>query len=485
MLCAIIVFGQPLALPALAQSDAERFVGVWHCRVSSAKLIDVEDLRRQIETSAGIKLPDAQWNTIKSVLTSTHDEELKELMSTPFSFEISGLGSSAKAVVTAADSSRNESVSANYVNGEYTFNFKRFLGPAQANIVTRVKENIGVLKGSTVGESVIDMDGMKITIRSSIVFDGVMRDPKKPPSGVEIVDAKGNSLYSATMAAGSRASFNYIISPADYDPAQIKKVEWYTNDTKVITVDGKGSVTAIAPGKTQLAVWLNNDFALTDTIDITVVPAGTLPEPVPEEPSLPEEKPSKPPGESGGAKPADAKKPDGDERADGLLDKIESAAAETAETFSATYDYLPKPEYLKKVPLVDILLFGYGVDSDRRGFVEMGDSQEFANQKAFWGNVMGLGPIGAVPKTMDLVLFAVKKAGLDFEFSFEQTVKGLSNYFFDEFSSQSHVDTQTMRRRNKENHYGFLGGFGAWLSSTISDVASWGKGVSRAIDSDK
>ena len=167
------------------------------------------------------------------------------------------------------------------------------------------------------------------------------------------------------------------------------------------------------------------------------------------------------------------------------MDFVEKPATVIADLFSKASRLLPNPEVLGKIPLIDLLVFGYEVDKDMRENQAFGDAPTFAEQKAFWGNVVGAGPIGAVPKALDAILEVSKQFGWDFDFSFEKTIKGASNFVLDMFGSNSAVDVPAMRERHLKNHYGVLGGFGAWVSSAIYDVSQWGSGVARTMEMTK
>jgi hypothetical protein len=301
---------------------------------------------------------------------------------------------------------------------------------------------------------------------------------------------------------GTDVSFNYLIYPADFDPEQVERVQWYVNDPKIARVDNNGRVTPLALGETRLAVWLNGDYSLTDTIELTVVAKSESAASSSLAPTPPDAQSSSaaspPPASSAPAASAsdmpgliidrsDEKDPsqETDSAVDKVMNFVEKPATVIADVFSKASRLLPNPETLGKIPLIDLLVFGYEVDRDMRENQAFGDAPTHAEQKAFWGNVVGAGPIGAVPKALDAILEVSKQFGWDFDFSFEKTIKGASNFVFDMFGSNSAVDVPAMRERHLKNHYGVLGGFGAWVSSAIYDVSQWGSGTARMIEETK
>jgi hypothetical protein len=234
LLCLQLLLGGAMAVPAGAGGYPDRYGGIWQCRVTTATLLDMEDLRRQLENASGTQITDAQWETVKGPLTQAHAESLAELKNTPFSFEIYELiNGGIKADVVAENGTRTTSVETTASGDGYAFRFERFLGSAMGSeMVCRVREDNGMLKGSVTGETTVSESGLNLTMRSALQFEGVSTDPKKPPSGVEIVDAEGNSTESETIELGKAVLFNHLIFPADFDPAQVTRVEWYVNDPK-------------------------------------------------------------------------------------------------------------------------------------------------------------------------------------------------------------------------------------------------------------
>ena len=259
-----LLFGGALAVPAAAADNFDRYGGVWQCRVTTATLLDMNDLRRQMDVLSGTKITDEQWNLVKGPLTQNHAEALEELKNSPFEFEIYEMyNGGIKADVIATDGTRTTSVETTSSSDGYVFRFDRFLGSAVgATMNCRVRETNGTLKGNVEGETKVSEGGLNLTMRSALQFEGLLKDPKKPPSGVEIVDANGNSTESATLEMGKDVTFNYLIYPADFDPAQVTRVQWYVNDPKIAQVDNNGRVTPLTTGETRLAVWLNGDYSL-------------------------------------------------------------------------------------------------------------------------------------------------------------------------------------------------------------------------------
>jgi hypothetical protein len=163
-----LLFGGVLAVPAAAADNLDRYEGLWQCQVTTATLLDLDDLRQQMEALSGTKITDEQWNLVKGPLTQSHADALAELKDTPFEFEIYEMyGGGIKADVIAQDGTRTTSIDTTSSIDGYSFRFDRFLGSAVgATMSCRVRETDGNLKGNVAGETTVSESGLNLTMGS-------------------------------------------------------------------------------------------------------------------------------------------------------------------------------------------------------------------------------------------------------------------------------------------------------------------------------
>ena len=477
-----------------AAPDLNKFTGKWSCKITNANLLDLIGLRQQLEKLSGSKIPNEQWEMMKGPLTSSQASALNELKNKAFTMDIyDSYQTGITADVINSNGTKSTSQSTSVSGDSLVFQFNQFLsGVSSKNICTTTV--VGkTLNGRVAIETKINQSGLALTLKSFLDFTGTMTEsyatPEKPkePTEIEIINARGQTADVYYGTVGSKASFNYRIYPSDYDHGYIKRLEWYVNDAAIATVDQRGLVSLHKTGKTQVVVWINGNYDLSDSITIIVEESSaadkkeqTPAQPAPKTTSGDNNTPgtNKPTTPSQGSNGTDKKKAGSGK----VLETVENAASGFADIVSKVSDFMPEPETMSKVPLLDLLVFTYEVDKDNRENQGFGDADKHAEQKAFWGNVVGAGPVGAIPKAIDAVLEVSKKIGWDFDFSFEKTIKGTTNFLFDMFGSNSKVNIEEIKKRHLKNHYGVVGGFGAWTASAINDVANWGRKTKEQID---
>ena len=492
---------------AQAAPDLNKFTGKWSCSITDAALLDLTGLRQQLENLTGSKIPNEQWEIMQGPLIASQTSALNELKKKSFTMDIyDSYNKGIAADVINANGTKSTSKSTTVSGDSLIFQFNQFLmpGASSTNICTTTVVG-GALNGRVAIETKISQNGMTLTLKSSLGFVGTMTESyaapaSKEPTEIEIIDASGKDIDVYYGKPGSKASFNYRIYPSDYDLKYIKRLEWYSNDESVATVDQRGLVTFHKNGKTQVVVWINGDYALSDSISIIVdeslatdsqgqTPAQTTPKTStadntsPATPVAPATGQNTIPDSGKSTSPAqDSKETDKKNDSGKILDTVQDTASGFADIVSKVSSFIPEPETMSKVPLLDLLVFTYEVDKDQRENKGFGDADKHSEQKAFWGNVVAAGPIGAVPKALDAVLEVSKKFGLDFDFSFEKTFKGTTNFLFDMFGSNSRASIEEIKKRHLKNHYGVIGGFGAWTASAINDISNWGSKTREEID---
>lgn len=490
-------------------ADIESYIGKWSCEVKEFTPVDFNDLRSQIENIMGEKIPSDQWIQMQLTLQSAMNSNIKDVKDEKFTLDIyDDYDKGVNVDLINSNGSISNSIGATEQSGGLLFNMNRFINEyVKADTTMFIK--IGAsnsITGQTVIVQTISANGLNLKIKSVIDFTGVKTESDLIEEEeiiyidrIEIVNSTGNIVNSTDVTLGSKIKFEYMIYPSDYTKDEVKKIEWYSNNSEILNVDLGGIVTVFHVGETQLGIWINDDYALSDIITINVIEKE-------DDKEIEDDKESIESEESGGSnvtdetpksKTTDENENDGkndnnqiDNKSDGnendntkeIVDKVEDVVTGFADIISKSTDFLPSPETMSKVPLLDILVFGYECDKDADENIKLGDSKDYAEKKSFWGNVLGLGPIGMVPKAADLVLELSKKIGFDFDFSFEQTVKGANNFAFDMFSGDSRANIDEMKDRHKKNHYGVVGGFGVWVSSTINDFSNRGTKLKNEMD---
>lgn len=464
-------------------SDIESYIGKWSCEVTKFIPIDLDDLRIQIESIMASKIPDDQWAQMKLTLQSAMNSNIKDVNSEKFTLDIfDEYNTGINVELVNNNGSISSSTGASEENGGIVFEMDRFINEyvkADTSMFVQT-ENGESMIGQTVISQTISSNGMNLKIKSIVDFKGskiaselIEEEEIIYIDSIEIINEFGNEISSIDLIKNSNTNLKYLIYPLDYTKEEVKKIEWYTNDSSIATINRSGIVTAKADGKTQIVVWINGDYELSDSINIDVSSE--------DKERLDKEDDSKKDDDSSTSNNVGNKGANEESNKD-TVDKVEDVVTDFADIISKATDFLPSPETMGKVPLLDIFVFGYEWDKDTKENVEFGDSKDYAEKKSFWGNVLGVGPIGMIPKAADLVLEVSKKIGFDFDFSFEQTVKGANNFAFDMFSGDSRANIDDMKKRHKENHYGVIGGFGVWVSSTINDFSNRGRELNNEIE---
>ena len=481
--------------PGFAAPDTSLFQGQWACTVTKAELYDLNSLRSQLEKQLGEKISEEQWNLARQTLVESQNSALNEMDGATFTLDIyDTIGQGLKADIIDSSGAKTTSTKTSYSGSNLLFNFNQFLDNVKSDSLCTLTLTPAGLTGTVHMVTTISESGMSISLKTAVSFKGtlsesyVVPEEKPEPEGLDIL-LNNNILSTLRLKTGDSTSLKYRIYPEDYDRDFVKRVEWYSNDEKIATVNQSGKITAIQEGETQVVVWINGDYNLSSSIDVIVSDSYEAPEaetpasePDSSEAGNPPASPSEPDAKQDEPSPAvkepkpEQEKPTEEKQ---LIDTVQDATTGFADIMGKVGKLLPEPETVSKVPLFDILVFSYEVDKDTRENQGKGDSEEFAKQKSFWGNVLATGPIGTIPKVLDALLEISKKTGLDFDFSFENTIKGTSNFLFDMFGSKSKADIEEIKKRHLENHYGVLGGFGAWVSSAINDVSNWGSKIRK------
>ena len=107
----------------------------------------------------------------------------------------------------------------------------------------------GVLKGIKVGSTnvTVSKNGKSVTFGVVVKPRPANEDPNKP----SLVDFDVPEKLPVTVALGAKKRVQLKVTPADAD---ISRLEWKSNDEKVVTVDNTGVMTGIFVGTTTLKV---------------------------------------------------------------------------------------------------------------------------------------------------------------------------------------------------------------------------------------
>ncbi|PKM86015.1 MAG: hypothetical protein CVU87_13395 [Firmicutes bacterium HGW-Firmicutes-12] len=501
----LLVFISMGVKEAYAVSDLDKFTGKWTCKITKASLLDLDGLRQQVEKINGSKIPNEQWEMMRATLTSSQTSAINELQNKSFIMDIyDSYQTGITADIISSDGTKSTSQSTSVSGESLVFHFNQFLLPEASSKSICTTRVVGKnLNGSVAIETNISKSGLILTLKSSLDFVGTMTEsyaaPEEPkePTRIDIINALGESVDTYYGKVGSKASFDYRIYPSDYDLSYIKLLEWYVNDETIATVDQGGLVSFGKIGETQLVVWINGDYDLSDSITIVVEDSSTADEKGQTSSEFSTQTmasdnnttDTKSAGDSSNAEvnnsvPSSQDNGNDNKKEDTgkIIETVEKATSNFSDVVSKVSRFVPAPETMAKVPLLDLLVFTYEVDKDNRQNQGFGDPDKHSEQKAFWGNVVAAGPIGAVPKALDAVLEVSKKIGWDFDFSFEKTIKGTTNFLFDMFGSNSKASIEEIKKRHLKNHYGIIGGFGAWTASAINDISNWGRKTKEQID---
>ncbi|BEP29535.1 hypothetical protein [Helicovermis profundi] len=422
-------------------TDIDAYLGKWNCQIKEFKPVDLGDLKIQMEKIIGEKIPSDQWNQMKVMLESSINSTIKDVKGEKIVLDIYDEYSKGINVdILVNGKFTSHSIGAEEKNGGLLFYMNKFINEyvkADTSMFVKLGPS-NMITGQTVISQTLSANGLELKVNSVVSFSGV-----KMASSLTDNDEGTQQTSEVQPEYGESGE-----SESSDEINNTNKVEASSNEPSGNEPSGNES----------------SDNKPNDNVSSSEESNG---------------------GEStnNGSYSVDTNNSNNSNENDKTItDKVEEGTKGFADIISKVSEFLPNPETMGKVPLLDFLVFSYGVDKDSKDNVKLGDSEKFAEKKAFWGNIVGAGPIGMVPKAADLVLELTKKVGFDFDFSFEQTVKGVNNFAFDMFSGDSKANIDEIKDRHKKNYYGVVGGFGVWISSTINDFSNMGSKLNNEID---